>query len=224
MVRGTWKRGHKGKFDKYGTCAEPEGAGVRPPAPRLLPGPDADDDDLDAWLDVGEIGPPPDLDEDRSPEDDPELLEHYGPEDEIAPDPPPRHVTPGPQRGRPRGGHGSGKIRVTATVRRDIEAKLGLMLMVPGRIWASRDPLCGGAFIESEPEIRAAAVELICQSADLIAFFEGAGGGFMLWLNLMVACQPVLMTVWAHHIAHSLKLREDGAVMANAPDMTQYAA
>jgi len=145
-------------------------------------------------------------------------------DDEIAPDPPPRHVTPGPQRGRPRAGHGSGKIRVTATVRRDIEAKLGLMLMVPGRIWASRDPLCGGAFIESEPEIRAAAVELICQSADLVAFFEGAGGGFMLWLNLMVACQPVLMTVWAHHIAHSLELREDGAVTATAPDMAQYAA
>jgi len=39
-----------------------------------------------------------------------------------------------------------------------------------------------------------------------------------------VACQPVLMTIWAHHIAHSLELREDGAVMANAPDMTAYAA
>ena len=101
---------------------------------------------------------------------------------------------------------------MTVTVKRDIEAKLGMMLMVPGRVWAARDPICGRAFVQAEPEIRSAAVELICQSPDLIEFFMGAGGGFMLWLNLLVACQPVVMTIWMHHIAHSLQVADDGQV------------
>ena len=47
--------------------------------------------------------------------------------------------------------------------------------------------------------IRPAAVDLVLMSPDLVVWFTGVGGGFMLWFNLIAACWPVAGTVWAHH-------------------------
>jgi hypothetical protein len=195
MVRGNWKRGHKARFEAHGSCL-----------PVLLPGHDVADEDLD----LGLVGPPPRLVQaaEHEPDDD----DVYDQDEDVPADPPPLHLAKdGQPRGKTKAG-GHSQRRVTITIKRDIEAKLGMMLMVPGRVWAARDPICGGAFVQAEPEIRSAAVELICQSPDLIEFFMGAGGGFMLWLNLLVACQPVVMTIWMHHIAHSLQVADDGQV------------
>jgi hypothetical protein len=79
------------------------------------------------------------------------------------------------------------------------------MLELPGRVWEARDPLCGAVFVQQLPSTRSALVDLICQSPDLVAWFTGVGGGFMLYLNLLAALQPVAVTVWAHHIAHSIE-------------------
>src|SRR5208282_1604080 len=114
MVRGTWKRGHKARFDANGSCV----------AAALLPGPDADDDDLDAWEDLGIVGPPvravPELDE----------ADEFDPDEDVPADPPPLHVAASSgQRGKQRQqAAGHGQRRVTVTIKRDIEAKLGMML------------------------------------------------------------------------------------------------
>lgn len=172
-----------------------------------LPGPDddwPDDDDLDA----GDADPEPEPEPRASDWQDhggPAPLDNLAPESEpfFAPDPRPGKVGKTAAKGK-RGA----APRVTVATRKDIEAKFGLMLEVPGRIWQARDPLCGGAFVQQAPAIREAALELILQSPDLVAWFTGVGGGFMLWLNLMMACQPVAMMVYAHHIAHSIELPE----------------
>jgi hypothetical protein len=110
--------------------------------------------------------------------------------------------------------------RVTQVTRRDIDAKISLGLTISGSVWAARDPLCGGTFMEQRGEISGALTEIVCQSADLIAWFSGSGGQFMLWLNLAAAVWPVATAVMAHHVYHSVDVAEDGSV----EDMARYAA
>jgi hypothetical protein len=196
LVKGQWKRGHASRGV----------GGYRPDVhdPPRLPDPGED-------YDLGEIYPEGDW---QPGLDEPEPGE-AGPPPELPPDEP---AAPIPRGGKPRRGRQQAKPqRVTAAIRGDIEAKLGLMLTIPGNVWAIRDPVCGGTFMQSEPRIRAATLELVLQSPDLIQFFIGAGGGFMLWLNLLTACQPVLVTIWAHHVAHSIEA-------APAEPERQYAA
>jgi hypothetical protein len=106
----------------------------------------------------------------------------------------------------PRGRRGSGRARapgaptkITAAVRNDITGKWGLMLQIAGTAWQSKDPVCGGAFLGQLPAVVPASVDLILLSPDLVQWFAGVGGGFMLWFNLLNALWPVAATVWGHH-------------------------
>lgn len=197
MVRGEWKRGHsvRGRGDTWPRKVTP-----------LLPSP-GDDFEL-GDVELGELAPDP------GPEPPPVDM------GEIPPDPEPSWLgdKDKPKRGRPAG---SRTAKPTAAVRADIEAKFGLMLTIPGNIWAARDPYCGGAFLAQEPAIRKAGLDLILQSPDLIAFFTSSAAGFMLWLNLLTALQPVAMTIWAHHIIHAIG-QDQG--QGEPIDERQYAA
>ena len=182
---------------------------------RLLPGPE---DDVDSWEDMGVIGP----------ESDGEPFEPF--RDERVPPEPPEAVSvdPEPAHARKEWRRGGGQqrakakpTRVTAGIRGDINAKISFALEIPGRIWQARDPACGGTFVEQRPQISDALTEIVCQSPDLIAWFSGSGGQFMLWLNLAAACWPVATVVMAHHVYHTL---EEGPVDAQQPDYGQYAA
>jgi hypothetical protein len=199
---GQWARGHHTR-----------GVGGFNPARHLTPLPDIPDPASDDAGDVGDLDPaepdtdgfgdwPPGWDDGRA--DYGPRGKHAGPaadepadEQPLGPDP-----QPGPLRDtRPRGTH----HKITAGIRKDIDAKVGIMLELPGRVWEARDPLCGAVFVQQLPSTRSALVDLICQSPDLVAWFTGVGGGFMLYLNLLAALQPVAVTVWAHHIAHSIE-------------------
>jgi hypothetical protein len=96
------------------------------------------------------------------------------------------------------------------------------MLEIPGRVWEARDPVCGGTFVAQRPAISSALTDIVCQSPDLIAWFTGSGGAFMLWLNVAAACWPVLTVIMAHHVYHSIEQGADGQVPE--PDLTRYAA
>jgi hypothetical protein len=227
LTSGTWKRGHWARGEGGYDPAE------HGPAETLLPGPDDE-------IDLGDLNPDgADEIDGPSPAEMEWLARHGGEAARAAANRPtaapgPRPVAdeqeeipadpaPGPV-SEPRGARGAKRpaaVRVTATTRKDIEGKLGLMLEIPGRVWQARDPYCGGAFVGSIPEIRPALLELVCQSPDLIAWFTGVGGGFMLWLNLITACQPVLYTVWAHHVAHAI---DDQEQAQPGVDAGQYAA
>ncbi len=174
-----------------------------------IPGPDEDLEDLGEADDIDwpEEGLPP---RHEPPATGADFGGPLPPDEPPAPPATPKG-RPGRKRGRP----------PTASVKADIRGKLTLMLAIPGKAWEIRDPLCGGTFSRQVPAISEAAVELIVQSPDLVEWFTGAGGGFMLWLNLAAACWPVAQTVAQHHVWH----RElPGADPLAPQQMDQYAA
>ena len=95
-------------------------------------------------------------------------------------------------------------LKITAGVRADINAKISMPLEISGHIWAARDPLCGGRFLDQREAIADAFTDIVCDSADLVAFFTGPGGAFMKYLNLGAALWPVAEMVAAHHVYHSI--------------------
>lgn len=185
-------------------------------AVRLLPGPDATDEDLDAWEDLGVIGP----------ESDTEPPEDLG-GIRIPPEPPGEPVRDsGPAHGRKDWRKDSSRktsvkqVRVTAAVRGDIEAKISLLLDVPGRIWEARDPVCGGTWVKQVPDMAAAWARYVCSSPQLLEWFTSTGSGFILLLDILAATYPVAAVVMAHHVYHTIGEQGD----AQQPDYSDYAA
>jgi hypothetical protein len=205
MVKGQYARGHWSRVHRRNTP---------PPLPPLLPGPDDD-------LDVGII----DLDGAGEPVAGPGAGGPPAP-DEPTPDEPDEPVKPlGFPPGKSKGSHnGTTRAvpRVTAATRKDIAAKLQLIMFVPGKVWETRDPWCGGMFVHQLPETVDALTDIICDSPDLVAFFTGPAGGFMKYMKLILALQPVGVTAWQHHIAHAIGGPESNG--QTQPDMAQYAA
>jgi len=138
-----------------------------------------------------------------------------------APDEPPLHATRN-WHNKSGGKQSKGRPpKITGAVRADIDAKISLFLEVPGRVWQARDPLCGGVFVAQRPEISASLTSIVCQSADLVAWFTGTGGNFMLALDLMASLWPVVTCAMAHHVYHTIDAEdEDQAAAAEA----RYAA
>jgi hypothetical protein len=201
LVTGTWKRGHA-RRGRQG-----EDTVVTP-----LSATEIDSDD--GFEDLGEI---PFVDVPDSPEP-----RRGGAEPEAASVPDgggPRHARKD-WRELPKVKHGPiKKIRITATIQADIHAKISMPLEIMGQIWAARDPLCGGRFLEQRPAIADAFTDIVIESADLVAFFTGPGGAFMKYLNLGAALWPVAEVVAAHHVYHTIELEAEPQ-----PNPTSYAA
>jgi hypothetical protein len=210
-VRGNanWARGH---------AARGEG-GYRPgadsgPGPRVvsLPGPDDPAwDEPDDTIDVGELDPEPEPAAPAGP--GPDASPHPAPGGASgagSPDPPPAHGTREWRRAARDTGTGTRPraARVTQAVRQDVGAKISIMLGVPGSVWAARDPLCGGEFMANLPAIAAAFTNFVCESPDLLAWFAGSGGKFMLVLDIAAALMPVGSAVMAHHVYHTVEIGE----------------
>lgn len=204
MVKGTYARGHYAKMARN-TLAR-------------LPGPDDDPDEADdpdapgpgsnGHLSQADLDVLADSMQDNADE----------PEPEIPADRPAGRLK------EPRGKTSAAKtrIRVTAAVKRDVHAKIRFGLVPAGRVWQARDPVCGGTFLMQEPEISTALADIVCDSPDLLAWFTGPAGGFMKYFNLIMALQPVALTMWAHHIAH---LGDQGEMDGQQPpQMPAYAA
>jgi hypothetical protein len=202
----SWARGH---------AARGQG-GYQGPPPQF-PGPD---DLVDVESDAGELIP------DEAPAGNPRgargraqpagspPLPDAG---SAAPDEPPAHAR---REWRHQRKTRAAPPRVTNAIRADIDAKISFALEVPGRVWQARDPVCGGVFVGQRAEISGALTDIVCQSADLVKWFTGPGGNFMLFMNLAAAAWPVATVVMAHHVYHSIEAGPDEA----APDYAQYAA
>lgn len=181
----TWKRGHFLRNKN------------NPAAP--LPGPN------DGDLDAGEVGDPlAYTNEPGTAFDDDWLADQSEPPD----DPEPGHVDTGKAK-RSRRGKDKGPsqpvepIKVTAAVRKDVAAKIRFITKPVAELWNMRDPVCGGITVQQEPEISAAMADIVCDSPDLLAFFTGPAGGFMKYVRLMMAAQPVAIAWWAHRQVHA---------------------
>jgi hypothetical protein len=95
------------------------------------------------------------------------------------------------------------EIKITAAVRRDIRGKLAFMLGMTGNLWQMVDPTCGTVMLERVPEISKALVPIMCQSPDVVRWFQRASN-FSLYFNLIMAVWPLISVVYAHHLAHSI--------------------
>lgn len=187
MVRGTYARGHYAKMASRA-------------AKGLLP-----DDDLDGDDDPGDSdgGLPPELETEIN------QRASIGNEGEVPADKPPGRLKD-KRGGKPSPPRTASKVKVTGAIRADVHAKIRFALRPLGGVWQARDQICGSAFLEQEPAISDAVADLVCDSPDLLAFFTGPGGGFMKYLKLAMACQPVAMVLWMHHIVHAIADGPDG--------------
>lgn len=156
----------------------------------------ATDFDGDAIPDLGDAELPEEPERIAAPVSEPEP----GP----GPDKPPAHMGRDRQRARSAAADEPPPRLTGAKLRRDITAKVGIVTLAVGKPWQMRDALCGGTFMESKSEIDKAFVDLILDSPDLVDFFTGPAGGYMKWLNLAVALQPVVSAIFAHHVAKSI--------------------
>lgn len=95
-------------------------------------------------------------------------------------------------------------VKITAALRRDVEGKVGFILALSGGMWVMADPICGTAFTDHSPEIAKKLTPIICQSPDVVKWLTRSGN-YVLWLDLIMACWPVLQIIFAHHIAKSIE-------------------
>ena len=143
-----------------------------------------------------------------------------------APDAPASPFTPGavkdpkPARTRQKG---RTPKPATAAVVSDIQGKTAFMLTMPAMAWQARDPFCGGIAVQQVPEISRALAGIFALSPEVVEWFTGKGGNFMVWLDLAAAVQPLLAAVVGHHITHTAGPQEEIAGRFAVPE-DQYAA
>lgn len=94
-------------------------------------------------------------------------------------------------------------VRVTAALRKDVQAKTALLLAMGAGAWQMRDEHCGSVMLESVPEVSKSLADIFCDSPEIVRWFS-AGTGYLKWLNLAAALQPVAGAVWGHHVTHSI--------------------
>ena len=128
-----------------------------------------------------------------------------GPPEPLPDDGKPAHAGKQRRPRQPSAGASPRPGRVTAGIRADIQAKISFALMIPGSIWQARDPLCGSVFLGQVEPTAEAFTDIVCDSADLIAFFTGPGGTFMKALKVGAALMPVAQVVMAHHVYHTIE-------------------
>ena len=114
---------------------------------------------------------------------------------DFTPDPEPAKA---PGRGKASRGRAP---KVTDAVRKDIRGKTALGLSMLATAFAVRDPVCGPVALEIVPDVADALADIFCDSPDVVAFFTASAGGYMKWIKLAVAVQPLATVAWQHHVA-----------------------
>jgi hypothetical protein len=143
---------------------------------------------------------------------------------ELAADPEPARA----RGGKAARGRAAKAAKVSDAVRKDIRGKTALALSMAAASFSVRDPVCGPVAVEIVPDTADALADIFCESPDLVAWFTATGGGYMLWIKLAVAVQPLLTVAWRHHIARSAGTEGggpggwDGETVP--PDMSHYHA
>lgn len=94
-------------------------------------------------------------------------------------------------------------LKVTAALKRDVEGKLAFAMSLGGQVWMMADPVCGTAFMDHTPDIAKKLTPIVCQSPDIVKWLTKSGS-YVMWLDLFMACWPVLTIIFAHHIAKTI--------------------
>ncbi len=98
-------------------------------------------------------------------------------------------------------------VRITASVKKDIEGKVAFGLMVTGQMWAMTDPLCGNTFLDMAPDVAKKLTPILCQSPDVVRMLTKSGT-YIMWVELIMALAPVFQMVFAHHVAKTVGVQQ----------------
>lgn len=114
--------------------------------------------------------------------------------------------------------------RVTVAQRKAVHDALEMMIVLPAGIAELRDPYCGAALSSQADAIVERLTPIVCRNAGMLAWFTESAG-YLDWLGLATAIWPVITTVWAHHVTHSIGAEGDGhGDGAAVDDFSQYSA
>ena len=118
--------------------------------------------------------------------------------------------------------------KVAEAVRKDIRGKTALGLSMLAAALASRVEECGPVAIEIVPDTADALADIFCDSPEVVAFFTTTGGGYMRWIKLAAAVQPLATVAVRHHL-FTRKSRGGGPGQGwngetVPPDMSRYHA
>lgn len=118
--------------------------------------------------------------------------------------------------------------KIAEAVRKDIRGKTALGLSMLAAALASRDEECGPVAIEIVPDTADALADIFCDSPEVVAFFTTTGGGYMRWIKLAAAVQPLATVAVRHHL-FTRKSRGGGPGQGwngetVPPDMSRYHA
>jgi hypothetical protein len=116
--------------------------------------------------------------------------------------------------------------KVNARIKNDMSAAVGMIIMVAGPGIMSKDPYCGGAFLDNAQQITDAVIPLMCRSHTVVAFFsDTSDNGWFLWFKLAIALAPVGAAIGRHHILNTVEIQTDpetGDLYAVPRDMADY--
>jgi hypothetical protein len=108
-------------------------------------------------------------------------------------------------------------MRITPSIRRDVEGKLTFAMALGGQVWIMADPYCGNTFVENTDNIAKKLTPIICQSPDVVKWLTKSSN-FILYIDLFMAMWPVLQMIFAHHIAKSMRVDENTPSQVNPND------
>lgn len=112
------------------------------------------------------------------------------------------------------------RARVTAADKKDMKAKISLMLLPGAALWGRWDEYCGSAFAKVVPQLSEDLADIFADNAEIVAWFAG-GTGWLKYLKLLNTLQPVGEMMWAHHIAKTVGEVKNGTPPTGV-DWDQY--
>jgi hypothetical protein len=101
--------------------------------------------------------------------------------------------------------------RITKRIREDVQGKLAFMLTMTGTMASIVDPVCGGAFLDNADNVAAKMTPIICKSPDMVAKITKTGD-MMLYVDLMMACWPILVVIAGHHLKSKRPVEVDATM------------
>jgi hypothetical protein len=127
-------------------------------------------------------------------------------------------VTPDdPEPKEPEGARVKSTMRITPSIRRDVEGKLAFAMGLGGQFWIMADPMCGSVFVDNADNIAKKLTPIICQSPDVVKWLTKSSS-FILYVDLFMAFWPVLQMMFAHHVAKSVALESANGQAAPQPN------
>ncbi len=108
-------------------------------------------------------------------------------------------------------------MRITPSIRRDVEGKLAFAMGLGGQFWIMADPMCGSVFVDNADNIAKKLTPIICQSPDVVKWLTKSSS-FILYVDLFMAFWPVLQMMFAHHVAKSITAESANGQAAPQPN------